>query len=79
MVDRKAKRGELLRAFQARKGHPEYQVVVDLVEGLLEDTKQSLVTAAPDQFMLKQGEARAYDTLLKMLTRPALPANFMET
>ena len=79
MTDRRAKRSELLRLFQARKGHPEYQVVLDIVGMMLDDAKDALMTAAPDQFMVKQGEARAYDTLIRVLTRPTLPATTMET
>ena len=47
----------------------EILLVKQLLEALLEEAKDGLLTATLEGFSKKQGEALAYDKLLRMLTR----------
>jgi len=51
----------------------EIQAVVKLVEAMLEDAKDLMVNAGPEDLIRAQGEARSFAAFLKIIKRPPLP------
>lgn len=62
---------QLVRALQDRLATYEVQNMLDLLELLTIEARETLVTCALADVPRVQGEARAYDKLLKLLRRPA--------
>jgi hypothetical protein len=73
------RKSEIVAALYASRGLPEVQMMVELLEMHLAASKTALVTAPADQVAMEQGRARAYDALLKALTRPTSIAHTSET
>ena len=72
MRSNKANREQLVQAIQARLGTADLQLVLDLLQALLEESKTALVQCDETQIVRVQSEARTYDKLLKLITRPRL-------
>lgn len=68
--DHKQKIQELVDALQARVGTPDFAYLMDLLKYLLETTQAELVHAPVADFQKVQGEAQAYDKLIRLLKRP---------
>lgn len=68
--DRKQKIQELVDALQARAGTSDFAQLLDLLRHLMENAQVDLVHATPSDFQKLQGEAQAYDKLIRMLRRP---------
>lgn len=77
-MERRRKQEELLRAIKGRSASYEIQTVMDLLKLQLETTKNNLLTCSRDDFLKLQGEAQAYDKLIRSITRPSLSANQIE-
>lgn len=52
-----------------RRSVPEVAMMVELIQARLDDTKDKLVTAAPEAFAHMQGAAQELQWLLKGLTK----------
>lgn len=63
---------ELVKAIQERAGTYEVQQVMELLNLLLEESKNNLVTAAQDRILYNQAEAQTYANLIRMLMRPSI-------
>lgn len=50
----------------------EVKTTVALLEMMLEETKDNLVTCATSDMLALQGEARTYEKLIRTITRPAV-------
>jgi hypothetical protein len=59
-------------------GSTELKIVVKLVEAMLEDAKDLMVYAGPEDLVRAQGEARSFAAFLKIIKRPPLPVPVKE-
>lgn len=75
-ADRKARQQELASNIR-RSQLPDAAAVKELLGLLIDDVKDSLVTAAPSSFAQLQGEAQAFKRLLAMVTKepPSIAPN----
>lgn len=69
---------ELVKALQERAGTYEVQQVMALLNLLLEESKNNLVTAAQDRILYNQAEAQTYAGLIRMLMRPSIRSQTQE-
>lgn len=53
-------------------GSYEITQVMELLKVLRDDARDGLMTCTQEQFQSQQSRARAYEDLMKMLTRPTL-------
>lgn len=60
---------ELAKLLYQHRQSTELTWVLDLLDSLLSQAKDELVTATPEAFMKKQGEAVAYEKIRKLITR----------
>lgn len=74
----RAKKEELLRAVQGLRGRPEHKMVLDLLEVMLDEVKNTLVVCDPADFAHVQGQAKAYSGLIRMIERPSPPGSTRE-
>lgn len=65
-------REALVQRVQERLGTPELQLVVELLNNLLAECKTTLVSCEESQLIRVQAEARTYDKLLRLVTRPRM-------
>lgn len=77
MMDRKARVDNLAKELRLRIASFEVTTMIELLAYRLEDVKSNLVSCSPDDFARLQGEAQAYDKLLKQITRQAIKADSM--
>jgi hypothetical protein len=61
----------VLQEINRRRDQPDVQAMLDLLGLMLEECKSQLVTCEPEVFAALQGEAQAYDRLIRQITRPA--------
>lgn len=71
MDQRKVKQDALIKALQERRAAYEVQTTLDLLGILLEGAKNNLLTCDQNEFNRLQGEAQAYDKLIRLITRPS--------
>lgn len=71
-VDRRVAQAELVKGIQERAGTHEVQQFMDLLNLLLEDSKNNLVAASQDRIFFHQAEAQTYAGLIRMLMRPTI-------
>lgn len=72
MMDRKAKQERAAKELHERRGTHEVHTLLDLLNTLLEATKNNLLTCELNEFNRLQGEAQAYDKLIRLITRPSI-------
>lgn len=78
MADRKHL-AHLQRELHARRTLPEIRLVVDVLNALIDDIKETLVRTTDDRFWLEQGKAQAYMRLRDLIERPSpVPASVTE-
>lgn len=66
----KATRQELAKTLADRRDSvPEVAIMIQLVETLLDETKNSMVTASTEHLVGLQGRAKAYADVLGMMKR----------
>lgn len=61
-----------MTAIQDRQGTHDVQQVMELLDVLREQAKERLMTCSLTDFNSLQGEAQAYDKLIRMLRRPVV-------
>lgn len=71
-MDRRKKQEALVREIQSRITSYEVKNVLELLSLMLETSKNNLLTCSNDEFSKLQGEAQAYDKLIRTLTRPSI-------
>lgn len=71
MMQRKAKQESLVRNLQERRGTADVHMMLELLDMLLEGAKNNLLTCVENEFNRLQGEAQAYDKLIRLITRPS--------
>jgi DNA-nicking Smr family endonuclease len=69
----KAQREALLQELHRRRDQPDVAAFLDLLGVMLDECKNALVTCPAEEFLAMQGEAQAYDRLIKLVARP--PSN----
>jgi hypothetical protein len=72
MDQKKAKMEMLARTLHERRGTHEVHTALELLDGLLEGVKNNLLTCDSNAFNRLQGEAQAYDKLIRLITRPSI-------
>lgn len=72
MTDRKVKQEAAARLLHERRGSFEVQTTLELLNLLLEGSKNNLLACQEIDFLKLQGEAQAYDKLIRLITRPSL-------
>jgi hypothetical protein len=63
---------ELTDAIRARLGSYEVDTFMGLIQLMLDDAKDRFISADPTQLAVLQQEARTYDELIRMVTRPSI-------
>jgi hypothetical protein len=53
-------------------------MVLDLLEAMLDEVKNTLVVCDPADFAHVQGQAKAYSGLIRMIERPSPPGSTRE-
>lgn len=71
MMEPKAKQDQAVRLLHEHRGTFEVQTTLELLNLLLEAAKNNLLTCDPNAFNRLQGEAQAYDKLIRLITRPS--------
>jgi hypothetical protein len=71
-LDRRKTQAAVVEAIRSRAASYEIAQVLDLLDLLREDAKESLLTCGADEFGRLQGEGQAYDKLVRLLTRPSV-------
>lgn len=66
---------ELVKAIQERAGSYEIQQVMELLNLLLEESRNNLVTAAQERILHNQAEAQTLTALIRLLMRPNITPN----
>lgn len=66
-------KAELEGLLRDRRTSPECQAMIKLVDFHMEKVKHNLISAAPETVQHLQGEAKAYQNILKMFYRELLP------
>lgn len=66
---------ELVKAIQERAGSYEIQQVMELLNLLLEESRNNLVTAAQERILYNQAEAQTLTALIRLLMRPNITPN----
>lgn len=69
----KAQREALLAELHRRQDQPDVQAFMALFQVMLEECKMALLECQPEQFLAVQGEAQAYNKLIRLVARP--PSN----
>lgn len=67
--NRQETKHQLVKSIQERAITYEIQQVKSLLNLLFEDAKANLVNCSPDTFQRAQGEAQAYDNLIRIMNR----------
>lgn len=68
----KQKEARVLAGLQEIKGSPEMHLIRELLQCLLDEAKENLITCEPATCGRLQGQAEAYRTLLRRLDRRPL-------
>lgn len=71
-MDRKARQERAAKELHERRGTHEVHTTLELLNLLLEGAKNNLLTCEPNEFIRLQGEAQAYDKLIRLITRPSI-------
>jgi hypothetical protein len=69
-VSQKTETHKALELLRERRGTPEHEAILAAMQGMLEDVKDRLVTASPADVGALQGEARAYQRVLREIKLP---------
>lgn len=70
--DRKVRQDQAAKELHERRGTHEVRTALELLEMLLEGAKNNLLTCEQNEFNRLQGEAQAYDKLIRLITRPSI-------
>lgn len=71
-ADRRQNQQTLIENIQTRQNTYEIQQFIELLNLLLEDSKETLLACTAEEFPRVQGEAQTYEKILRMLNRPSL-------
>jgi len=69
ITDRKVKLEALAGQLHNARGTYEIKAVLELLQLRLDGVKNQLLTCKPDQFLQLQGEAQAYDKVVRDISR----------
>lgn len=70
-TDRKAKLEALSKQLHDQRGGYEVKAILELLQLRLDGVKNAMLTCKPDEFLRYQGEASAYDKVVRDITRPS--------
>lgn len=70
--ERKVRQEQAAKELHERRGTHEVRTVLELLAALLEGAKNNLLTCDLNEFNRLQGEAQAYDKLIRLITRPGI-------
>lgn len=70
-MDRKAKLEGLVRQLHNQRGSHDVAAMVEMLQLRLEGVKNNLLTCKTEEFFRLQGEAQAYDKVIRDILRPS--------